>query len=371
MEKHRIKTKNILYIGPYREFSGEGNSARQYIEALYKQGHDICISPIFYTGEVYPENDISSEILPLESNYLKHYDIVIQHCHPFDYCYDHKFTKNIGILQFNGCAIAPALCSRLDMMDQIIVNSSQNLRVVNHHANGLLSSKIKVVPELIDIELPKYEYSQYEWIKKDACVFYTIGDMINRKNIEKIILAFLYSFNKEDNVELVIKTKPHFSHQDPNLVYKEMEYVLNKAYRILKKNKDEIKKPKVMVGKFSRTALLSLHHNGHCYIDASKAENFGYSVLEASVFGNQIIVNKNSSTSEISRDVYYTESVKTNVLDADTPNFAYNRLTDHWYDIDIISLSQNMKKVFMDHVCNKKTQHQISKYHHENINSIL
>lgn len=365
-----VNKKKILYIGPYREFSGAGNSARKYIEALHRGGHDICISPIFYTGEIYPENDISSDILPLESNYLNSYDIIIQHCHPFDFNYDHNFSKNIGIFQFNSCQLSPSLGSRLNLMDEIIVNSEFNEHVIKKSRLDI-NKKIKIVPELIDTNIIYQKYNEYEWIDKKSCVFYTIGDMTNRKNIEKIILAFLYSFNQRDSVELVIKTKPHFSHRDANIVYKEIEYILSKCYRILRKNKEELKQPKIMVGAFQEHHLNSIHYNCNCYIDASKAENFGYSVLEAATFGNYIITNKNSSTSGISNKTISTQSQKINIIDPDTPSFVYNRLEDYWYDIDIIELSNNMKKVALKYQCDQEISHEISQYDYSNIEKLL
>ena len=56
--------KKILYIAPYREMTGYGNSARNYIEALNKQGHDVCIAPIYISATNYPEEYIDKEILP-------------------------------------------------------------------------------------------------------------------------------------------------------------------------------------------------------------------------------------------------------------------------------------------------------------------
>jgi len=364
--------ERILYIGPYREFSGAGNSARNYIEALYKKGHEVCISPLFPTGDLYPENDISSEILPLENNYQKTYDIVIQHCHPFDYVYDHRFSKNIGIYQFNSLNIKPIIFSRLDLMDNIVVNSNINLETINRTANTKLSDKLRLVPELIDLnKIKDKQYSKYEWIKKlnDPYIFYVIGNFIERKNFYKILSAFVYSFDTECNVELVIKTKNHYSIDDIGLIEKELDYMMNKIYGSVRKQKERCKQPKIMVGKFSYDALLSMHSNLDCYIDVSQAENFGYGVLEAASFNNDIITNELSSSTEIVPS-YKVSSKITNANDSLTKNFIENNLTDIWSDVDFNSLVNAMKTAEINRY-NKVNNYDLSEYDYHNVNKLL
>lgn len=365
--------KNILYVGPYREFSGAGNAARNYIEALFKAGHDVCIAPMYFTGDVYPENEISSNILPLENNQLNHYDLVIQHCHPFDYVYSNKFDKNIGIYQFNVANIHPSLVSRLDLMDQIIVNSKFNANVLKNMCRGSVAKKIKVVPELIDLGLANQTYIEYPWAKTDnrPIIFYTIGDFIERKNLHKIIKAFLYLFNNYDNIELVIKTKPHYSHNNSELIHKELEYSIDKIYRSLKLNKKTSKPLKIMIGSFDHKYLLALHKNANIYIDASKAENFGYTVLEAALFDNYLITNANSSTSEISKNCLPTTSKPVETEDSYSVNFVENNPNHYWYDVSFDSLCDNMTKAYMSAISEPKTRHELSQYSYETIENIL
>lgn len=361
----------ILYIGPYREFSGAGNSARNYIEALHKAGHDVCIVPIFSTGDLYPENDISSEILPLENNFLKSYDIVIQHCHPFDYVYDHRFAKNIGIYQFNSLSINPGIYSRLDILDKIIVNSRTNYNTILNKCSNQLENKIYIVPELINTKLKENNYIRYEWLPSEnrPYVFYANGDFIGRKNLPKIIMAFMLAFDKDDNVELLIKTKPHHSHNNPSLMEKELDYEMNKIYGALRREKLLCKQPKIMIGKFNYNSLLSMHYNGDCYIDISMGENFGYGVLEAALFNNDIIVNSNSSSAEIV-NCYKVDADVININDPFTKNFVESQITDRWSDVDFNHLVEQMKNAEINRYSNKK-EYDISKYDFSIINELI
>lgn len=362
--------KKILYIGPYREFTGAGNAARNYIQALFESGHDVCIAPIFYTGEIYPENEISSNILPLETNYLKKYDIVIQHCHPFDYVFSSKFEQNIGLYQFNCSSIHTSLTNRLKLMDKIIINSNFNYKILY---DLYPFNNIVFLPELIDHKLKTKKHIEYNWLKTKSkpIVFYTIGDFIERKNIYQIIKAFIHTFDIEDNVELVIKTKSHHSHKQYDLINKEIEYTINKIYATLRKDKKVSKQPKIMIGQFEYDHLLALHHNSNIYIDASMAENFGYAVLEAALFDNYLIVNENSSTKEISDQCIKTQSRPIQTIDSYTSNFIDNTINNFWYDINFDSLCENMLKAYYMAIVKPKITHDISRYHYSRIESIL
>jgi glycosyltransferase involved in cell wall biosynthesis len=362
--------KNILYIGPYREYSGAGNAARNYIQALYEAGNDVCIAPIFYTGETYPENEISSDILPLENNHLKNYDIVIQHCHPFDYIYSNKFDINIGIYQFNSDSIRSTTISRLMLMDRIVLNSRHNKKIIDS-----LSSSIEtiVVPELIDINLKNKSYIEYSWLKKkpNPVVFYTIGDFIERKNIQDIIRAFIYTFRDNDNVELIVKTKPHYSHKQQDLINKEIEYYIEKIYASLRLDKKSNKQPKIMVGQFDYSYLLALHKNCNIYVDASMAENFGYTCLEAALFDNYLIVNENSSTQEISPLAFRTSSRPVNISDSYTANFVDNTVQDFWYHINFEHLCDNMRNAYFKAIVSPKIKHNLNHYDYSNIGEMI
>jgi glycosyltransferase involved in cell wall biosynthesis len=362
--------KRILYIGPYRDFSGAGNAARNYIQALFENGHDICIAPVFYTGDIYPEHEISSDILPLEQNQLKSYDVIIQHCHPFDYVFNSKFDLNIGLYQFNSCSIHPSIISRLKLMDRIIVNSSFNHKVLY---NIFPLNNINVVPELIDHRLKENEYLEYSWLKTShkPIVFYTIGDFVDRKNIQQIIKAFIYLFNHDDNVELVIKTKSHHSHKQKDLINKELEYNINKIYSTIRKDKKNAKQPKIMIGQFDYKHILSLHHNSNIFISTSMAENFGYCALEAALFDNYVIVNENSSIAEISDSFIKTQSKPTQTNDSYTSNFIDNSIKDFWYETNFDHLCQNMLKAYYMAIAKPKNSYNLTPYYYNNANNIL
>ena len=335
--------KRILYIGPFRESSGAGNSCRNYISALHKAGHDVCVSSIYNTADIYPVEDIDSEILPLETNYLKSYDIVIQHCHPSEYTYDYRF-QNIGIFQFNSYPVDFFTTDSLKLLDNIVVNSMFNYTALCQKIDRKLQSKIRYVPELIDIAaVSAQDTVKYQWIQDHEFVFYAIGDLIDRKNFFKIITAYTELFYDDPTTSLIIKTKPHFRHRSEQEVRQEIDYIYSKCYSVLRINSPEKRRePKIMSGLFDKNAIISLHKNGDCFIDASMGENFGYSVLEASVLNNKIITNKNSSSAEINPNSLLIDSHPVQVMDGYHDNLLQNRTDSTWYDINYANLKEKM-----------------------------
>lgn len=362
--------KKILYIGPYREFSGAGNSARNYIHALYKSGHDVCISPIYITGDIYPENEISSEILPLENNYLKNYDIIIQHCHPFEWVHRAGHALNIGIFQFNSLKLHPLLSHRLSLVDRVVVNSVNNETIVNRITT---TKNIVYCPELIDTDSLNRNFHIYEWNnKKDKpYTFYLIGDFIDRKNFTKAISGYITAFSKNDNVQLILKTKPHYTHNNENILHKEIEYELEKIFHANKLSKERAPEIKIMIGKFTYDQLLNLHYNGDCFIDISMGENFGFSTLEAAMFQKDIIVNSKSSSNEIPDKKYSVLSSQVYIHDPHNNNMIDNRTTNMWSNIDFDNYVSYLKTSYLNRYENKSTKNSISKFTYDQVNALI
>ena len=110
---------NILYIGPYREFSVMGNAARQYIKALVASGDNISIRPSYNIFKPFPKEEIRNEILELESNFSKSYHKVIQHCYPHQVVLDKRFQQNICITHLESMGSNQTIAQYLNIMDKI------------------------------------------------------------------------------------------------------------------------------------------------------------------------------------------------------------------------------------------------------------
>lgn len=328
---------NILYIGPYREFSGMGNSSRQYIKALLLAGHNIGIRPIYNILKEYPEKDIDSEILKLEKNVAKPYDILIQHCCPHQLCYDNRFQKNIAIINLESDNYFSNIDTHLGLVDHIIVGSDTVNKCLSKHTK----TPISIIPEPIDLELiNEYKNKNQKKKKLDTYTFYTIADMSDRKNILDIVKAFSLAYDDNDDVDLVLKLRN--TEQDRTDSDQTIEYEFNKIYRILKKN--YFKKPKIIFGDVDYQSIMYLHHNNDCFINVSSGESFGYSTLEAMAFNNNLIVNSNIGSTDLV-DGYcglINNTIKVPCEENNRQFFLYNSYHQTWVKPDIQHLILNM-----------------------------
>lgn len=315
---------NILYIGPYREFSGMGNASRAYIKALAQTGHNISIRPIYNIHKNYPETSLDPEILELESNFSKQYHKVIQHCYPHQLCYDSRFDHHIGIIHLESSNYKNNILQNLLLMDTIVVGSS----ITKDQLQNRISTKIQVIPEPIDLSVIE-TYKNQHLNKKDhkQFNFYCLGEWINRKNFNQIILCFIRLCSYYDNINLIIKTKSNS--MDDNLLKNQIEYNLGQNYDILKNNN---KKPKILIGDIDINGIYYIHNNNDCFLNISKGESFGYSTLEAMAFGNNIIVNDKIGSSSIVSGgcgmIVETEQEK--CMDPDRIYHIYNTIDQYW-----------------------------------------
>lgn len=328
---------NILYIGPYREFSGMGNAARAYIKALIHSGANISVRPIYNIFRECPEEEIDQEILELESNFSKKYHKIIQHCFPHQFCFNKKFDQHIGIIHLESLNYKNNVFQYMDGMDDVIVGSSS----VYNEINGKISSNIHIVPEPIDLEKIKEYQNITTKTEKDTFNFYCIADFIDRKNIDKILLCFTKILQQHQNIELIIKTRSYLGEE---LIIKDkIEYEFSKIYGLSKTDKIK-KKPKIVIGDIKTEGIYYIHNNNDCFINISSGESFGHSTLEAMAFENNIIVNKKIGSYDIVKDGcgLYVDSVLSNCFDIDRLFPMYNTVDQFWYEPTINSISEQM-----------------------------
>lgn len=344
---------NILYIGPYREFSGMGNAARNYIKSLVVAGYNVSIRPIYNVFQSYPDKELESEILDLEYNFSKKYHKVIQHCYPHQFCLNKKFDQHIGIVHLESKNYMKSLSPFIDLMDSIIVGSEFVKNVLSEDQNR--SAKIHVVPEPINInQIHEYKQQHKSQPKEsDRYSFYVISDFITRKNINTILLAFLILSDKFEYIDLIIKTKGSGSLDVVN--DQVIQYEFEKIYNTMRKN--QFRKPRILVGNTKYEAIKYIHNNNDCIINISSGESFGYSVLEAMCFNNNTIVTNNTALSELTNNTgYVVDSELIQCMDSDRIFHIYNSIDQKWYEPSLDSLVLQMSRAAHESPKNKQNR---------------
>lgn len=337
--------KNILYIGPYKEYNGLGQSSRRWINCLSSNNNiNLKIHPIFFTKSSTKIPIDDSEYTKYENNQLDYYDYVIQHGYPEMLVYDKKFGINIGIVEIETRSIfRSGWKNQLNLMDQIWVNSNNAIFALDEI--GVIKPTI-LQPEPYNLDLYKKSYDPFftDKSKDSPFIFYTIGQYSEKKNIKNIILAYLLEFNKNDNVRLFIKTDDYNS--DPYSLELLLKNDIQNIKTALRKNIycdiDFIS------GKISDTDIIRLHQSSDCYVNACRADSCGDNAIEAMLTDSIVISTKNigSSTYFNSSNSLMVDSIPCNVFSSHFLNKNSLTIYEQWDDPNITSLQLKMREAY-------------------------
>jgi glycosyltransferase involved in cell wall biosynthesis len=353
---------NVLYIGPYREFTRSGNTSRQYIQSLIETGHDISLAPIYNRNYSAPEATIEKNILDLEKKTKKKYHTIIQHCYPHQITYDARFDKHVCITNLESKNCPPILGEYLDCCDNIVVPSKFCAKVLSGFLNP---DKINIVPEPIDFSrIEKYKNKHKKNIT-DKIKFYAFSDFNNKKNLHSILSAFFYLNNQYSEIELVIKIK---NNKIPYEEYKSIiDYELNKQYHLWPSIKQ---KPKIISGDIAQEQVWYIHNDNNCLISIDSSESFGYPALEALSFDNSVISLKDSPSYELDQTygVDYTEEP---CMDDDKTYPIYNGFYEVWKKPKIESLISMMELAILASSDKKILRANLSNYSTTNVASLF
>lgn len=343
---------NILYIGPYREFSGMGNAARKYIQALHRAGHHVSIRPIYNIFKPYPESEIGKEILDLEKNSSTSYHICVQHCYPHQFYYTSKPNKIIGIMHLESINYKKDIYQYCSIVDELVVGS---VFCRNSLVGCGVEKPIHVIPEPIDLDAMG-SFREFNPKKTDGFTFYSLADFSLRKNLLTLSLAHSILSTKYDYINLIIKTK-HKNLAEFSIPTTHIKDSMDIYATVFSRPSDNKRQPRIIVGETEYKNILQLHNCGDCYVDLSAGESFGYPALEAMAFDNNIIANEDTGTSDLIEDFGLTVSCENiHCEDDHKPYYMYNTVFQTWQKPNIHDLVEKMEMAVLESETSKASR---------------
>lgn len=283
--------KNILYIGPYKENTGLGRTARRYVDALgYNLDINLSIRPIYFTPHLDYGNESGKDYIEFEDNSSKSYDMIIQHGYPNCFEYRSDYGQNICIPEINTYNIGhTGWIERINMMDKVIVSS-------NWTKNSIVDAgchiPIKTIPEPFNLTHFDQKYEPIFNDTENKFVFYYIANHKDKNNIQALLAAFFLEFKNHDDVSLIIKThKEGYTDQEAEQI---IAFDIEQIEKCLRTNHKHIIKPHILVGNYLQEYIMRLHAQADCFVNVCRCENFGASSIESMLFGNLTIVNEGS-----------------------------------------------------------------------------
>lgn len=339
--------KNVLFIGPYRQgLDGWCIAAREYIRSLINSGVNLTLKPV-YMGQGTSEPPV--EFVELEDNILPHYDVVIQNVLPHLLDYNSSFGKNIALIYTESANWKNAWASRLSRMDEVWVPSSAD--VFNIQSTGVYHPQIRTIP--VPINTSKFNRSYESKFLSDlkqtnSFIFYFVGEFIQRKSLDRLIQAFHIEFDKEERVELVIKTSK--SNLNPDQAASILNDYISKIKSTLRiySDVDKYKKEICILDKLSEEDLYFIHQESNCFVMPSMGESWSMPVMDALGFGKTPIVIKDTGPNDIvnNSNGWVVDSFLDNVLVTDPPLPDLYTGRELWHNYSVRELCYIMRQAF-------------------------
>jgi glycosyltransferase involved in cell wall biosynthesis len=322
------------------------------------------------------EATLPAELYEAESNVLDTYpDVVIQNALP------HYFSRqpdcwNIGIAYFESAKWTQINWhSYCNLMDEIWVSSKAEENILRKSG---VKTRISIVPMPIDTS----------WLSKDAApldipniddsyVFYYIGEMIHRKNIEGLIIAFHREFTKNEPVKLVIKTTKLLHSSEELSVVMQQQISDIKSKMRLYQNEDLYASEFLITDFLNQQELAGLHKLGDCLVLPSRGESLSRPVMEAMYMGNDVIVTNDTGMADLVGDCgFLVESHETPVYVPDPPLANLYTSWETWREPSIIDLQRQMRAAYESSdeartARREKAQHRLDSFSCDSIATLI
>jgi hypothetical protein len=328
----------ILYIGNYRDSGSWGRVCRDYLIALIEAGADVVARPILNIAPFVKSLD--SRIRKAEDKDSDGAEICVQQLHHPHLLADTRFKKNVAIV---GLRNIPNKLEQNQILNQ--TKPFDDIIAVNPYTQLCTHSLGDVTYQHpIDKTLVKDRLA----VSEDRFVFYFIGKLTQRKNLDALLTAFHREFHRDEPVDLLIKTSCDI---DPSQAMGIINNHLNQIKSKIGKypNIEKYKKEMIMLNELIDDNWGVIHNTGNCLVQPSYGEYTDLQTLIALNYGNQAIVNSTPYLSIINDwKVIDVQSMVINVEDSrcsNLTNFEETKGTA-WHEISTYALQNTMRQVY-------------------------
>ena len=348
----------VLFAAPYRDGTGYGQAAIQYILALDHVGVEVVPGLLKYNQRM---ADVPERILELEERDIRNPDVVIQNTVPTCFDYNSKAGKNIGLFytetsNFKSQTDWVRLCNN---MDQLWVASEDSVQHV-------MDSDVTVPTLSVPIPCDPAKYAKrYEPFPipevQEKFAFYFIAEYQRRKNLVTLLKAFHTEFHKREDVCLVLKVTVPGKSQKESLqevidCCTDVKRELGIYQRISDYHEEHI-----IADYLDEDEVMSLHSTCDCFVMPSFAEGWCMPAFDAMAMGKVPICSDIGGI----RD-FLGHGCGTLIPVQPEPVFGMSRWsqipslytgTQRWWQCDIYELRQQMRMMFE----NKEAREQLAR----------
>lgn len=337
----------VLYISNYKDGTGWGNAASDYILAMDSVGIDVVCRSISFNGE---KGEVNPRILELEQKSTRHSDICIQHLLPHMIDYNGGFKKNIALYETETDNFKNSRWPHyINTMDEAWVVNKQ---MKQSTLDSGIDIPIKIIPHTFDTSKYDEEYKLLDipYMKdlENRFVFYFIGEAIRRKNIFGLLKAFHLEFGVDEPVDLILKVNKSGMNDTECGSYITDLCTTVKENLKLYPTKDHYKSEFITTGFLDNEKLMRFHQSMDCLVMPSYGEAWCLPAFDAMAMGNTPICTNVGGMSDFLEDgggVLVNGTLEPCFGMTETFEDLYTG-RENWMSIDVRSLQRAMRKIY-------------------------
>ncbi len=258
-------TLTVRYHAHHLELSGYGRAAAGYLGAIERVGGvELDVLPIENPPTAAPVDVAIYHTTPARlanmprSPAKRHVALTTWETEPMPLEHVHTLET------FDAVIVPSVFCQALVRSDS--ARDEERLQKITHVVPHAFDTRVWV-PKLPDPLAPR----------NDIFTFYSIGAWGERKNTLGLLKAYLHAFRKSDRVKLMLVV------DKANLVAIQSLIARSGIPR------DELPGLVVPDHRLTDDEIMRLHHDGNCFVTATRSEGFGLPIFEAAVLGKPII----------------------------------------------------------------------------------
>ena len=334
----------VLYIGCYRDGTGWGNAATDYILAMDSVGINVVPRPVKLNAR---NPEIPARLIELENRDSRGSDVCIQHVLPHMMDYNGRFEKNIALYATEtDLFVKPPWVEKINLMDAAWVINNE---MASSSQNCGVNVPIKIIPHATDFSKFERGYKKFELPNsQDSFIFYFIGELNKRKNLEALIKAFHLEFHAVEPVSMVIKTNKYGL--SPDECAGEVKSLCDQVKSDLKlyPSLDDYKEDLIITDFLSQEDLYRLHSGCDCFVMPSYGEAWCIPAFDAMGFGKTPICTNVGGMADFLNNgggVLVDGRVEPVSGMIDTFVELYTGY-ERWVSIDILKLMKEMRRIY-------------------------
>lgn len=350
----------VAYISAYFDGTGYSNWAIRNALALDSVGVDVACKSVSLTPN---KTQPPERILELHQKDSNNVDVAIQYVLPHMFHANSK-VKNIGAFCWETTNFKySSWANKCKIVDEIWTTCGQARKAINDSGVSKPTFVFPVPqPELKDNVEPLIIPEA-----KDKCIFYFIGELSKRKNIESLLRSYFLAFTKRDNVVLFIKTYKGGESAEAvkQKIKQTIEYI-----KVNSKLGAVANYPPVLVDTlyWSDGRIQQLHAMGDVFCTATKGESWAIPAADAMSFGNPVIAPAWGSFCDLMcEEDTFQQNVDTNLFDISkqpscgrlipgrlVPVFGQEGFVDlytsreDWFEVDVRAYANEMRGLYTE-----------------------